>query len=218
MESLRASFLSLFNEWHLNREVGLSVLNSIQNSLALLQQSPKTSSLDIKVMERLMALSPSSSLHAYCSGRLNREDGESQRAALELQDNYILLQTCVKKAVRLADEMKELASNASQDDDLAPQTQEDVDKAAPNQENGDGRENDEAQSNPSDLELLLMMSAASSAICTESQEVMSRIASSIHLETTPEDMFGYLQMWKLVPFLDESLSLKLVSSLSLGSQ
>ena len=212
--------------------VGLSILTSINRSLELLCHDPASSKAssptEREVMERLQALAPSSSLKAYFSGRLHREDRDSQRAALELQDNYILLQTCVKKAIRLADEMRELASITTQDH-LAlslSHINEHHNMEEPNHEPQNMEEVGEPEAQVpkreaparSDDEILLMMSALASALIVESKEVMGQIASSINLETSTEDMFAYLQMWKLAPFLDEGLSSELVLLLGGGSQ
>lgn len=198
-ETSRASFLSLFNEWQLNRTVGLSVLTSIQNSLMLLRQSPSASSSDDKVLQKL-----------------HQEDRETQRAALDLQDAYILLQTCVKKAARLADEMKELASRAAGDHLASPEQEVERTPKLDDDRGSVAKGSDISQR--SDLKILLMMSAASSAVHIESHQVMGQIACSINLETSPEDLFGYICMWRLIPFLDDSLSSELTSLLSLGSE
>jgi hypothetical protein len=225
--STRASFKALFEEWELNRTVGVSILTSIQNSLELLRKDPSSSSSALpSVKERLLAMCPSAPLKAYFSGKLHREDRESQRAALELQDNYILLQTCAKKAIRLAEEMRELAESASQDHlasslsyenkDLEEVPEEDKVLLQGEEEEGhQGLETDIPAR--SDDEILLMMSALASALILESNEVMGRVSAAINLETSAEDLFGYIQMWKLAPFVDEGLSSDLITSLG-GSQ
>lgn len=224
MESLKASFLALFKEWELNRTVGISLLTSIQRSLELLHTVPSSSKAsspkEVEIRERLLALCPSSSLKNYFAGTLHREDRESQRAALELQDNYILLQTCVKKATRLANEMDDLVTRASQS--ASSSEKNDVGEEAGGEQMQQGEEEGGHEdpgfkaghpSARSDDEILLMMFALVSALIVESHEVMGRISSSIGLETPSDEMFGYLEMWKLAPFLDEVLVSDLTTSL-----
>jgi hypothetical protein len=43
------------------------------------------------------------------------------------------------------------------------------------------------------------------------------IAAAITLQTAPDEMFSYVQMWKLAPYIDESLKESLISALKADS-
>lgn len=55
-----------------------------------------------------------------------------------------------------------------------------------------------------------MMVSMNEAVMKET-EIMVRVASALQVEMRPEDLFAYIQIWKLSPYIDEDLRRDLVA-------
>jgi hypothetical protein len=187
-------FYSIFEEWTSNKAVGLSVLQTFEGHFnqAILQhdEPPSLSS----IMKRMQAMAPSFALAAYtASSRVSF--AKPERTFFELQDEYIILQNCAREAQSLSQRLCDLTEPEKLTKHLLIDSMCQF-PSLPHQ--------------LTNLEVALMMVSMNEAVMKET-EIMVRVASALQVEMRPEDLFAYIQIWKLSPYIDEDLRRDLVA-------